>query len=200
MQQGFHTSEPPSLTVQPGSGRLLGSHERYEKRFKELAGVYRDNSAFTGLLETSADEIAYWVESSVPEGGAGALTVGLSVLEPGKVGEEFAMTRGHLHSRPEHAELYYGIAGSGVMLLETLDGQSRALPITPGVAIHVPGNWIHRSVNVGSERLITIFAYATIAGQDYEIIERAGGMSQLVISDGEGWATRANPDHRGYRA
>jgi len=200
MRDVAQTAEPPSLVVQPEVGRLLGSSERYEKKFSDLSGLYRDESAFQGQLRSRGEKIVYWVESSTPEESPGALTVGLSVLEPGQVGDEFAMTRGHLHANPEHAELYYGIAGSGVMLLDTVDGESRALPITPGVAVHVPGNWIHRSVNVGRDRLVTLFTYATLAGQNYDIIERAGGMSQLVVTDGGTWTRRANPDHRGYRA
>ncbi len=109
----------------------------------------------------------YWVESSTPETGRGALTIGLSVLRPGRIGDEFAMTRGHLHAQSEFAELYYGLSGSGVMLLESVDGESRALPIGPGVVVHVPGGWVHRSVNVGDDTLVTLFAYATEAGQDY---------------------------------
>ena len=84
------------------------------------------------------------------------------------------------------------------MLLETTDGQTRALDIEPGVAVHVPGHWVHRSVNVGDEPLSTLFCYATNAGQDYQLIADAGGMRKLVVADGGGWAMRDNPDHRGY--
>ena len=61
-----------------------------------------------------------------------------------------------------------------------------------------PGNWVHRSVNVGTDRFSTLFCYAADAGQDYAIIERAGGMASLVVADGDGYTVRANPDHRGY--
>lgn len=194
-------AEPAVLTVNAEGGTLPGSSERYEKRLADLAGVYRDGPAFDAALAADDGRPVYWVESSTPEDGRGALTIGLSVLRPGRVGDEFAMTRGHLHAQSEFAELYYGVAGSGVMLLESVSGESRALPIGPGVAVHVPGGWVHRSVNVGSDTLVTLFAYATEAGQDYGIIEQAGGMQQLVVADGEnGWATRPNPDHGGYRA
>ena len=63
----------------------------------------------------------------------------------------------------------------------------------------MPGHWVHRSVNVGTERLATLFCYAADAGQDYSIIERAGGMKSLVVADGDGWAVQPNPDHTGYQ-
>lgn len=192
-------ADPARLTVDAARGLLDGRSERYEKRLADLAGVYRDEAAFAAALAEDSGDPVYWVESSTPEAGRGALTIGLSVLRPGRIGEEFAMTRGHLHAQPEFAELYYGLAGSGVMLLESLDGQSRAVPIGPGVVVHVPGGWVHRSVNVGDDTLVTLFAYATEAGQDYAIIADAGGMQQLVVADGSHWTTRANPDHGGYR-
>jgi glucose-6-phosphate isomerase len=98
-----------------------------------------------------------------------------------------------------HAELYYGLAGRGVMLLETTTGETRALEIRPGVAVHVPGHWIHRSVNTGDEPLSTLFCYASDAGQDYSVIGDAGGMRRLVVATSDGWGLRDNPDHAGYR-
>jgi glucose-6-phosphate isomerase len=86
------------------------------------------------------------------------------------------------------------------MLLETLDGRSRAVPLTPGDAAHVPGHWVHRSVNIGSEPFVTLFCYPADAGQDYALIAEAGGMAQLIVDDGAGgWTTRSNPEHTGYR-
>lgn len=193
-------AEPARLTVDAARGLLDGSSERYEKHLGDLAGVYRDEAAFAAALDRDTGDPVYWVESSTPETGRGALTIGLSVLQPGRIGDEYAMTRGHLHAQSEFAELYYGLAGSGVMLLESVDGDARAVPIAPGVAVHVPGGWVHRSVNVGDDTLVTLFAYATEAGQDYGLIADAGGMQQLVVADGTGWTTRVNPDHGGYRA
>ncbi|NAZ87524.1 glucose-6-phosphate isomerase family protein, partial [Kineococcus indalonis] len=113
----------------------------------------------------------------------------------------YALTRGHLHALADRAELYHCLSGNGVLLLETLDGQCRAVPLSAGRAVHVPGHWVHRSVNVGREPLVTLFTYPADAGQDYDLIARAGGTSRLVVDDGAGgWTTRPNPRHRGYRA
>lgn len=193
-------AEPARLVPDGQFGTLDGGSERYEKRLHELAGLYRDSAAFERELAADDGAPVYWVESNAVERGAGALTIGISTLEPGRIGREFAMTRGHLHRRAEHAELYYGLAGTGVILMDSLDGRSRAVEITPGVAVHVPGHWVHRSVNVGPDRLSTLFCYATDAGQDYELIAAAGGMATLVVADDDGgWQATPNPDHRGYR-
>ena len=131
--------------------------------------------------------------------GSGALVVGTSILLPGRVGDEFAVTRGHLHAVADRAELYHCLSGSGILLLDTVDGASQVFPMTAGDALHVPGHWVHRSVNVGDTPFVSLFCYGADAGQDYEIISDAGGMATLVVTDGRGgWTTRPNPDHRGY--
>lgn len=189
--------EPLKLALD-GTGALTGSTGRYEKRLRDLAGLYRDGRAFDASLAASDGEIVYWVEDSRIE-GPGELITGLSVLKPGCIGDEFYMTRGHLHAQPDRAELYLGVSGRGVMLLDSLDGDTRAIEINAGEAVQVPGYWVHRSVNVGDERFTTLFCYSADAGQDYEIIADAGGMRNLVVTEGAGWTTRPNPEHRGYR-
>ena len=189
---------PVILTPRPDLGRLDGGNARYEKQLADLAGLYRDHGAYAAALAVDDGAPVYWVESSTTEPGPGGLITGISVLEPGRVGEEYAMTRGHLHAVSDRSELYLGLAGRGVMILEALDGRSQVVDVAPGQAVYVPGNWVHRSVNVGPDRFSTLFCYAADAGQDYAIIERAGGMASLVLADGEGYTVRPNPDHRGY--
>lgn len=191
-------SEPIRLEPDLALGLLAGSTDRYEKRLTELAGLYRDDAAFRAALEADNGDPVYWVEASTPDTDSGALTIGISVLQPGRIGDEFAMTRGHIHAQHSAAELYYGLSGRGVMLMDTIDGRSRAIEINPGVAVHVPGHWVHRSVNVGDEPFTTLFCYPSDAGQDYSVIRDAGGMSKLVVVDGNGWALRNNPDHVSY--
>ncbi|SFJ29239.1 glucose-6-phosphate isomerase [Amycolatopsis sacchari] len=190
--------EPGALVVGVG-GSLAGRTSGYEKRLGDMGGVYRDQAAYEALLaELGGDHVVYRVEEHRCAEGPGALTIGTSTLLPGRVGEEFAVTRGHLHAVPDRAELYHCLSGHGLLLLETLDGRSEAYELAPGRAVHVPGHWVHRSVNTGDEPLVTLFCYNTDAGQDYGLIERAGGMKSLVVADGDGWTLRPNPDHRGY--
>lgn len=193
-------TEPVKLEIRAGDGELGGKNGRYEKLLADLDGLYRDAAAYQAAMAADTGAPVYWVESSNTEPTDGGLITGVSVLEPGRIGDEFAMTRGHIHAAHQHAELYVGLAGHGVMLLETIDGRSRAVEVHPGEAVYVPGHWVHRSVNVGPDRFVTLFCYGSAAGQDYGIIERAGGMKQLVVAAPDGWTTRPNPDHVGYTA
>ena len=192
-------AEPGLLTVGT-DGALQGATSAYEKRLADMAGVYRDDAAYRrALQEQGPDTVVYRVEEHRNLSGTGALIIGTSTLQPGRYGEEFAVTRGHLHAQADRAELYHCLSGTGVLLLETRDGASRAVPMGAGEAVHVPGHWVHRSVNVGDVPFVSLFCYPADAGQDYGLIAASGGMAQLVVADRDGgWTTVANPDHTGY--
>jgi glucose-6-phosphate isomerase len=196
---GIQYDEPRGVRVST-SGRIRGRSGLYDKHLSHMSGVYRDADAYRDAVSAQGgDTLVYRVEENRVGDGDGALILGTSTMQPGRISAEFAVTRGHLHRRADRAEVYHCLAGHGVMLLDTVTGQSRALEMTPGIAVHVPGGWVHRSVNVGDEPLVTTFVYNADAGQNYDIIARAGGMSQLIVADDDGgWASIPNPDHIGY--
>ena len=199
MTSSLSVPEPGALSIDPG-GAMRGRTGSYEKRLGDMHGVYRDRAALEAAVAAhGAEHLVYRVDEHRNVDGAGALIIGTSTLLPGRYGDEFAVTRGHLHAKADRAELYHCLSGRGVMLLETVDGRSEAVLLTPGEAVHVPGHWVHRSVNVGDEPFVTLFCYAADAGQNYGLIADAGGMAQVVVTDGAGgWTTRRNPDHVGY--
>lgn len=182
-------------------GSLTGSTRTYRKHLGDMAGVYRDEAAYAAAVaDQGAETLVYQVHEQKYDDGDGSVTVGTSTLLPGRYGDEFAVTRGHLHQIANRAELYYCLSGRGLMLLETVDGRGEAVELTAGQAVNVPGGWVHRSVNVGAVPFVTMFSYAADAGQNYGIIATAGGMKDLVVTDGSnGWRTTPNPDHSGYR-
>jgi glucose-6-phosphate isomerase, archaeal len=194
------TIPEPALLSLRGDGTMPGATGGYDKYLRDMSGVYRDRAAYAAsLAEKGPDFLVYRVEEHRNVGDEGALIIGTSTLQPGRYGDEYAVTRGHLHAKPDRAELYYCLNGTGVMLLETTDGRSETVPLTAGQAVHVPGHWVHRSVNVGDDPFVTLFCYPADAGQDYALIERAAGMATVVVDDGAGgWKTRPNPDHVGY--
>ncbi len=192
--------QPATVQVRVGSGARPGAMEgatgRYEKRFSDLRGLFLDEDALERRIR-DGDAIAYAVEDYKPSDSGGDLIFGVSTLEPGRVGREFLMTRGHIHARSDRPEIYYCQAGEGLMLMELADGTIEIAAMRPQSIVYVAPHWIHRSVNVGSEPLVTVFCYPADAGQDYDIIARAGGMRVLVVDDGAGgWRQEANPRYR----
>jgi glucose-6-phosphate isomerase len=181
------------LVVHAASGALEGATSSYEKRLDELDGLYFDTNAFARKAATEGDMIVYRVHDLRPSDRAGDMIVGTSALEPGTIGEEYYMTRGHLHAKVDRPEVYHCVHGRGVMLLEDSLGNVDSIEMTPGTVAYVAPGWIHRSVNVGSDRFVTVFSYPADSGQNYEVIAEAGGMAALVVVDGGHWKLADNP-------
>jgi glucose-6-phosphate isomerase len=191
--------QPQVIEVLP-DGELMGASRVYKKHLGEMSGIYLDEEAHQLLVtEKGAEELIYYVHEQKYQDGPGSLIVGTSTLLPGRVGKEYAVTRGHIHGVEDRAELYHCLSGHGVMLLETRTGEVSVVELSPGKAVNVPGHWIHRSVNVGSEPFVTLFCYSADAGQNYDVIAGANGMKTIIVEDGQGgWEAVPNPRHTGY--
>jgi len=111
---------------------------------------------------------------------------GLSIVHPGKVGNEYYMTKGHFHVVLDTAETYYCLQGSGMMVMETPEGDWAVEELRPKRVLYVPPRWAHRSVNIHSnEKLVTFFVYPADAGHDYGTIEKLGFRKLVVEKNGK---------------
>jgi glucose-6-phosphate isomerase len=194
---GFAASAPIRLSIEPRTGAMVGSTGAKQTRLRDLAGLYADRAAFERLAAGRGGDIAYEVQEFRPGRVAPQeLVFGTSTLQPGSVGEEFFMTRGHIHIRADRPEIYACQSGRGVLHMEAPDGATNPVEIEPGSIVYVPAYWVHRSVNIGDKPFITLFCYPADAGQDYGIIERSQGMRTLIVRDGSGWREIENPRYR----
>jgi len=147
-------------------GKLHGDEIiKAEKKMKELEGVFADEAAYRAL---DMEEVVYEVEMHLPAGTVeGGLNFGISTIHPGKVGEEYYMTKGHFHEIRNRAEYYWGIAGSGLLLLVDEAGTSTTEEVTPGTLHYIPGNVAHRLINTGEDKLVVGACWPSDAGHDY---------------------------------
>lgn len=162
------------------------------RRLSSMRGQYADEETYAALL-AGGDALLYEVyEEQVPE-NAGELLHGISIVHPGKVGDEYFMTKGHFHAEIATAEVYYCLAGQGVMVMETPEGVWAVEELRAGKVLYVPPRWAHRSVNTGSEAdLVTFFVYPAHAGHDYGSIEKQG-FRKLIVEQGGRPAIVDNP-------
>lgn len=156
-----------------------------QRRLSSMKGQFLDQAAYDALL-ASEDALLYEVyEIRRPE-VAGELLHGLSIVHPGKVGDEYYMTKGHFHTVLETAEVYYCLKGQGLMVMETPEGEWAVEPLRPHTVLYVPPRWAHRSVNTSlSEDLVTFFVYPGHAGHDYRTIETQGFRKLVMERDGQ---------------
>ena len=158
---------------------------RVERRLADLRGCFRDARAYDRAL-ARGNPLVYSVASSEPATGQGDLHYGLGVLQPGSIGDEYFLTKGHMHTWRDAAEVYIGLTGEGAMLLEDeAGGGSRMVLLQPNTVVYVPGNTAHRTVNTGGEPLVYLGVYPARAGHDYGVIAERNFRSVIVERDGQ---------------
>jgi glucose-6-phosphate isomerase len=157
-----------------------------------LKGQFLDQVTYNQMLAED-DRLIYEVyEIKRPE-VEGEMLMGISIVHPGKVGNEFFMTKGHFHSVLETSEIYYCLRGEGFMVMETPEGDTSVEALSPGKVLYIPPRWAHRSVCTSRlEDLVTFFAYPANAGHDYGTIERSG-FRKLVVDGDHGPEIIDNP-------
>ncbi|WP_237930068.1 glucose-6-phosphate isomerase family protein [Buttiauxella sp. S19-1] len=147
----------------------------------DLAGVFYDTDAWRALPPETA---IYQVEMLKSPQGEGELYAGTTHLNPGRIGDEFYMTRGHFHQRREQGEVYFGLRGTGLLLLQDEQGKARFEQVSPGSVHIIPGATAHRLINTGTEVLSALAVWPTIAGHDYAALAQ-GFAQRVVLQDGK---------------
>lgn len=154
------------------------------RKLSQMKGMYADDAAFVEMIKKDDPMVYEFYELGLPE-TPGDLLFGTSIVYPGKVGNEYFMTKGHFHTILDTAEVYYCLSGKGYMLMESPEGDWDAQYMTPGKAVYVPKRYAHRSINVGDEKLVTFFVFRSDAGHDYGTIETKGYRKLIVETDGK---------------
>jgi glucose-6-phosphate isomerase, archaeal len=173
---------------------LIPTHydNHIQRRLSALRGQFFDQQAFERRLYLE-DPVLYEVYEIQRPQEAGELLTGVSVVHPGKVGNEFFMTKGHFHALLETAEVYLCLKGEGYMVMENPEGDCQVEPLAPGKVLYVPPRWAHRSVCTSrQEDLVTFFIYPGNAGHDYGAIE-GQGFRKLVLDGKDGIEIVDNP-------
>jgi glucose-6-phosphate isomerase len=174
----------PVVSFDPLTGTLDGI-DGAPKRLSQLRGCFADEVAYEQAL-AQGDPVLYRVASVEPAQGGGQLHYGLGVLLPGKVGAEYYLTRGHLHTSREAAEVYLGLRGRGLMLLEDeRTGERRTVPLEANRVVYVPGHTAHRTINVGAEPLVYWGIYPADAGHDYGFVAERNFRQVVIERDGQ---------------
>lgn len=166
------------------TGMSKSGAETSKRRVSNMRGMFADDAA-TNEMILNGDPLVYeFYEMGAPERD-GDLAFGTSITYPGKVGNEYFMTKGHFHTILATAEIYYCLNGEGFMLLESPEGDWSAQPLSPGAVVYVPPRYAHRSINTGSVPMVTLFCFRGDAGHDYGTIETKGYRKLIVERDGK---------------
>lgn len=156
------------------------AHPPARRTLRDMQKFYADQQTVLQMLEAGDDPLIYEVYSwDAPEKNSD-LSFGVTVLQPGCIGREYFMTKGHFHMIRQTAEVYYTLSGSGIMLTEDEHGHVNPIPMRSGEAAYVAPGFAHRMINTGDTPLTAFYVFRADAGHDYASIEKDGFSVQLT--------------------
>jgi glucose-6-phosphate isomerase len=163
------------------SGNCLAGAEIVKsiRRLGDLSGIFGDEASFAAL---PVDRPVYEVYSHLPvrEGTPGGLYFGLTKLYPGKVGQEYFMTKGHYHQQADRMEYYWCLEGEGMLILMDCARKIWAEKMFPGSLHAIPGGVAHRVANTGCRVVSFAACWPSDAGHNYAAIAAEGFSARLV--------------------
>jgi glucose-6-phosphate isomerase, archaeal len=174
----------PSQKLIPESWFLYGEGiTSSEKHIRQLKGLFDDQTA---LELMDPDAIVYQVQAHLPvsEKTPGGLFFGTTTIHPGRVGDEYYMTRGHFHSRSDRGEYYWCVSGTGMLILMNTRRITWAEKMLRGSLHYIGKNIAHRVANTGTTPLIFGACWPADAGHNYDTIEREGFSARLKERNG----------------
>jgi glucose-6-phosphate isomerase, archaeal len=182
---GHGTVMPAAVSLEWALGRMRGGPvAESAKKLADLGKIFHDQSACAAMdPEREVYRVRWW--APVSAGSEGGLFWGVTLLEPGKVGDEYFMTHGHFHANATRAEYYATVSGRGMLI--RMDEQRRTWgeAMAPGSLHYIRGTHAHRVANTGSEPLIFWACWGSDAGYDYASIAERGFGARLVERDGQ---------------
>jgi glucose-6-phosphate isomerase len=178
------TTESRALLFNLDDG-LSPSVNSIRRMLSQMRGMYHDEKAYTDQLREEDLLIYEFYDLGIPS-NSNELAYGTTILYPGKIGDEYFMTKGHFHSKIETAEVYYCIKGHGFLMMENPEGTVEIKEMTPGISVYVPPRFAHRSINISPhEALVSFFAFRADAGHDYKTIETKGFRKLIIEKNGK---------------
>ena len=155
-----------------------------ERRVSDLKMMFNDKQAVGQILD-SGDRLVYEIRYYPFITSNSDMALGVTRIFPGKVGNEYHMTKGHIHARDDQPEIYYCVQGTGYLLMDTLEGEFVATPWMPGTITHIPPMWAHRVVNTGDDLLVFVASFHISAGHEYSAVAERGFAKIVVEKDGQ---------------
>jgi glucose-6-phosphate isomerase, archaeal len=134
----------------------------------------------------------------------------LTLIPPGKIGQEFNKTVGHYHAvmpgtKFGYPEVYEVLNGHALFLLQKMDATFEdlitviAIEAKAGQKVIYPPNYGHALINVGDEALITSNWVGDNFERVYNPISARHGMAYYVVADHQnGFKFVENPNYQDH--
>jgi oxalate decarboxylase/phosphoglucose isomerase-like protein (cupin superfamily) len=100
---------PCAVSVPADTGIIARATAHYEKRLSDLRGLFLDAADLERRIREENDPLCYENYAFNQNQADGDIFFGTTIIYPGRVGSEYHLTRGHYHSKRNHAETYQAL-------------------------------------------------------------------------------------------
>ena len=170
---------PVTVQIDTTTGEFIPCLEKVARRVSDLAMMFSDQQIVQNLIRMG-DKLVYEIRYYPFITSKSDMALGTTAILPGKVGDEYHMTKGHFHARDDQPEIYYCVQGEGFLQMESRDGDYHSVPWKAGTITHIPPQYAHRVINTGSTNLVFVASFHVSAGHEYDLIE-ARGFKNIII-------------------
>lgn len=153
-------------------GKIIPS-KKVIRRLSDMKDFFYDKECVKKLLKKNP--VIYEVYVVEKPG----LSFATTIIKPGKIGNELCMTKGHYHNNKKADEIYLGLKGKGVILMQKGNKCTKE-KISKDVIVYIPPGFAHRTVNTGRTDLIFLSIYPSNAGHDYGKIRKKGFLKRIL--------------------
>ncbi len=174
--------KPEKIIIDFKKGVIQPYTRKKEVRLSELKEYFSNIEEVEKILSKGKDPLIYEYYEYIHSEATGNLNLGLTIIYPGKIGNEYYMTKGHFHEK-DAAEFYFCMKGKGMLLMQNKDGEVSVVELEPGSLGYVPPGWGHRTINTGRNRFVFFFAYPSDAGHNYMIVKEKGFIKIVTEKD-----------------
>jgi glucose-6-phosphate isomerase, archaeal len=176
--------QPVSVQVNIQDGSFTPCMEIELRKVSDLSRMFSDQSAVEEIIKTG-DRLVYQIRYYPFITHNSDMALGTTMIIPGKVGNEYHMTKGHFHEANNQPEIYHCVQGEGFLQMMTTAGEYVSVPWKPDTITHIPPQFAHRVVNVGSVPLVFIASFHVAAGHVYDLITNKGFKKIIIERDGK---------------
>lgn len=168
-------------------GILEGYDEHSIKKVKDMLVCYNLSEIERDALEVDSEQAMYEVYKKNVSNERGRLLQCTTIIYPGHINKHFFMTRGHRHVDTNCDEIYHGVSGEGILLLQRGD-EFKYIYIKKGVSAYIPGDWAHRTVTTSLESPFIFYSiWPADSGYDYEYVKNNPFGKNVVLDEKNGF-------------
>lgn len=175
---------PVSVQLNTDDGVFAPCVELVTRKVSDLNMMFYDKPAVEENIR-QGDHVVYEIRYHPFITSTSDMALGTTTIFPGKIGDEYHMTKGHFHESNDQPEIYHCVRGEGILQMMSAEGEYYAAAWKPNTITHIPPQFAHRVVNTGTEPLVFVAVFHVAAGHDYRLIELRGFKYRIVDRHGK---------------